>query len=157
MSNNTINIFDSTANLKYSTTKIETNALIRIKLKQNTTKNILHLVNLSYLNICIENNHIKKPNYFSLKQDQFEINLLMFFDQYTKLYSTNCHMLTMEQQVEMMQLNNKNNKQSIHYNKELKNNLLLMMHNQYLEEYKKMIFQLRIKISLHLVIIEEKK
>jgi hypothetical protein len=66
-------------------------------------------------------------------------------------------MLTMEQQVEMMQLNNKNNKQSIHYNKELKNNLLLMMHNQYLEEYKKMIFQLRIKISLHLVIIEEKK
>jgi len=63
----------------------------------------------------------------------------------------------MEQQVEMMQLNNKNNKQSIHYNKELKNNSLPMMHNQYLEEYKTMIFQLRIKISMHLITIEEKK
>jgi hypothetical protein len=43
-------------------------------------------------------------------------------------------MLTMEQQVEMKQPNNRNNKQLRHYNKVLENSLLLMMHNQYLNK-----------------------
>jgi hypothetical protein len=50
-------------------------------------------------------------------------------------------MLTKEQQVEMMQSNNRNNKQLVQYNKDRQNNMSLLMHNQYLEEYETKIFK----------------